>query len=129
SAQPSQTPPGAPVRPARRQSRGCRRDSRWRSWCRLGWPATQPLPPPLATRSPNLLPTPPPYPPPPAPRRPAACGDAPPPPTGSRPTGKLGEVRLPLLEEGVAPFQCLFTHVEEHVGVVGQLLNARQPVL
>src|SRR4051812_5087999 len=48
---------------------------------------------------------------------------------GSGATGELGEVGLALLDVGVTPLLGLLGHVEEEVGVVGQLLDARQAVL
>src|SRR5690242_8012352 len=47
----------------------------------------------------------------------------------SRPAGELREVRLALLEVGVAPLLGLLAHVEEKIGVVGELLDAGQAVL
>src|ERR1700757_1766219 len=47
----------------------------------------------------------------------------------SGPAGELGEVRTALLQVGVAPLLGLLAHVEEEVGVVGQLLDAGEPVL
>src|SRR5215216_6105479 len=47
----------------------------------------------------------------------------------SRPTGEPREVGRALLDVGVAPLLALLAHVEEEVGVVGQLLDAGQPVL
>src|SRR5947209_3822130 len=43
--------------------------------------------------------------------------------------GELREVGLALLEVGVAPLLRFLAHVEEQVGVVGQLLDTRQAVL
>ena len=42
---------------------------------------------------------------------------------------ELREVRLALLEVGVAPLLRLLAHVEEQVGVVGELLDPGEPVL
>src|SRR6516225_947418 len=47
----------------------------------------------------------------------------------SRPARELREVRLALLEVGVAPLLRLLAHVEEQVCVVGELLDAGQAVL
>src|ERR671913_1718330 len=47
----------------------------------------------------------------------------------SWPTGEPGEVRGPLLDVRVAALLALLAHVEEEVGVVGQLLDAGQAVL
>src|SRR4051794_37860130 len=48
---------------------------------------------------------------------------------GSGAAGELGEVGLALLDVGVTPLLGLLRHVEEEVGVVGELLDARQAVL
>src|ERR1700759_426638 len=47
----------------------------------------------------------------------------------SRPPWELGEVRAALLQVGVAPFPGLLAHVEQEVGVVGELLDPGHPVL
>src|SRR5918993_2768851 len=47
----------------------------------------------------------------------------------SWPTGELRVVRRPLLDVGVAALLALLAHVEEQVGVVGQLLDAGHAVL
>src|ERR671912_1566686 len=47
----------------------------------------------------------------------------------SWPTGELRVVRRPLLDVGVAALLALLAHVEEQVGVVGQLLEPGQAVL
>src|ERR1700739_1141618 len=47
----------------------------------------------------------------------------------SRPPRELGEVRAALLQVGVAPFLGLLAHVEQEVGVVGELLDPGHPVL
>src|SRR5215212_2649823 len=44
----------------------------------------------------------------------------------SRSAGELREVRAALLDVGVAALLALLAHVEEQVGVVGQLLDAGQ---
>src|SRR5579875_2275524 len=46
-----------------------------------------------------------------------------------RPAGELVEVGGALLEERIAPLLRLLAHVEEQVGVVGELLQARHAVL
>src|SRR6266516_4618955 len=48
---------------------------------------------------------------------------------GSGPAGEPGEVGVALLDVGVAPLLGLGGHVEEKVGVVGELLDTGQPVL
>src|SRR4051794_13134948 len=45
------------------------------------------------------------------------------------PPRELGEIGFPLLAVRVAALLRFFAHVEEQVGVVGQLLDAGQPVL
>src|SRR5437763_12272584 len=50
-------------------------------------------------------------------------------PARSRPARELGEVRPALLEVGVAALLGLLRHVEEEVRVMGQLLEAGEPVL
>src|SRR5436190_11852504 len=48
---------------------------------------------------------------------------------GLRPPREAGEVRVPLVDVGVASLLGLLGHVEEEVGVVGQLLQAAVAVL
>src|SRR5918998_4780658 len=54
---------------------------------------------------------------------------APAPSGRSWPPRELREVGRPLLDVGVAALLSLLAHVEEEVGVVGQLLDAGQAVL
>src|SRR5437588_1308488 len=48
---------------------------------------------------------------------------------GSGAARELREVGLALLQVGVPPFLGLIAHIEQQVGVVGELLEPRQPVL
>src|SRR6059036_3495737 len=49
-------------------------------------------------------------------------------PDNSGPARKAREVRLALLDVGVAALLALLRHVEEHRGVAGELLDAGEPV-
>lgn len=47
----------------------------------------------------------------------------------SRSAGETAEFGRPVLLEGVATLLALFTHVEEHGGITGELLEPGQPVV